>query len=195
MAGRAISTLGYRGMHSYELVFEDYPVPAGNVIGEEAGRGKGFYLQMEGFSFGRLQTAGRALGVMQAALEAAMAYARERKVFGKPLAQYPLTQEKLVRMAAMVQACRQGSYAAARALDEAPAQAQMEASLVKFQACRQAEWITREAQQIHGGMGYAEEFPVSRLFVDARVLSIFEGAEEVLALKVILPALLKAFAA
>jgi (2S)-methylsuccinyl-CoA dehydrogenase len=71
-------------------------------------------------------------------------------------------------------------------------QAQMAASLVKFQACRQAEWITREAQQIHGGMGYAEEFSVSRLFADARVLSIFEGAEEVLALRVILPALLKA---
>jgi (2S)-methylsuccinyl-CoA dehydrogenase len=195
IAGRAIATLGYRGMHSYELILEDYPVPAGNIVGEEAGRGKGFYLQMEGFAFGRLQTAGRALGVMQAALEAAAGYARDRQVFGKPLIHYPLTQEKLVRMAAMVQACRQGSYAAARALDEAPAQAQMEASLVKFQACRQAEWITREAQQIHGGMGYAEEFPVSRLFVDARVLSIFEGAEEVLALKVILPALLKAHGA
>ena len=200
LAGRAIPTMGYRGMHSYELSFEDYPVPAENLVGEEQGRGQGFYLQMEGFAYGRLQTAARALGVMQAALEAAESYARDRHVFGRPLERYPLTQEKLVRMAAMVQACRQGTYAAARALDEvadgAPAatrmQAQMAASLVKFQACRQAEWITREAQQIHGGMGYAEEFPVSRLFADARVLSIFEGAEEVLALRVILPALLKA---
>jgi (2S)-methylsuccinyl-CoA dehydrogenase len=195
MAGRAIATQGYRGMHSYELIFEDYPVPAENLIGEEAGRGKGFYLQMEGFAFGRLQTAGRALGLMQAALEAATGYARARQVFGQPLIGYALTQEKLVRMAAMVQTCRQACYAAARRLDEDPAAAQMEASLVKFLACRQAEWITREAQQIHGGMGYAEEFPVSRLFVDARVLSIFEGAEEVLALKVILPALLKAHGA
>ncbi|MFI5400519.1 MAG: acyl-CoA dehydrogenase family protein [SAR324 cluster bacterium] len=192
IAGRAIPTLGYRGMHSYELIFEDYPVPAENAVGEDGGRGKGFYLQMEGFAYGRLQTAGRALGVMQAALEAAESYTRDRHVFGRPLIRYPLTQEKVVRMAAMVQACRQGCYAAARALDDAPAAAQMEASLVKFQACRQAEWITREAQQLHGGMGYAEEFPVSRLFADARVLSIFEGAEEVLALRVILPALLKA---
>jgi (2S)-methylsuccinyl-CoA dehydrogenase len=192
MAGRAIATQGYRGMHSYELIFEDYPVPAENLVGEEAGRGKGFYLQMEGFAFGRLQTAGRALGLMQAALEATVSYARTRQVFGQPLLGYPLTREKIVRMAAMVQTCRQSTYAAARRLDEDPAGAQMEASLVKFLACRQAEWITREAQQIHGGMGYAEEFPVSRLFVDARVLSIFEGAEEVLALKVIFPALLKA---
>jgi (2S)-methylsuccinyl-CoA dehydrogenase len=205
MAGRAIPTMGYRGMHSYELSFEDYLVAAENLVGEEGGRGKGFYLQMEGFAYGRLQTAGRALGVMQAALEAAEAYAHERHVFGRPLIRFPLTQEKLVRMAAMVQSCRQGTYAAARALDGIPdgaavagapaaaaLQAQMAASLVKFQACRQAEWITREAQQIHGGMGYAEEFAVSRLFADARVLSIFEGAEEVLALKVILPALLKA---
>ncbi|HEX7928493.1 MAG TPA: acyl-CoA dehydrogenase, partial [bacterium] len=157
------------------------------------GRGKGFYLQMEGFAYGRLQTAGRALGLMQAAWEGALGYARERKVFGQPLAAYGLTQEKLVRMAATVQACRQATYAAARLLDaaEGTPRGQMEASLVKFLACRQAEWLTREAQQIHGGMGYAEEFPVSRWFVDARVLSIFEGAEEVLALKVIAPALLR----
>ena len=192
LAGRAIATLGYRGMHSYELLFEDYPVPAEALVGEDSGRGKGFYLQMEGFAYGRLQTAGRALGVMQAALEAATGYARDRNVFGQALVRYALTREKLVSMAAMVHACRHAIYASARLLDEAAGQGHMEASLVKFLACRQAEWITREAQQIHGGMGYAEEFPVSRLFVDARVLSIFEGTEEVLALKVILPALLKA---
>jgi len=150
-------------------------------------------LQMEGFAYGRLQTAGRALGLMQAAWEAALGYARERKVFGQSLDAYGLTQEKLVRMAATVQACRQATYAAARLLDgaEGSGRGQMEASLVKFLSCRQAEWLTREAQQIHGGMGYAEEFAVSRWFVDARVLSIFEGAEEVLALKVIVPALLR----
>jgi (2S)-methylsuccinyl-CoA dehydrogenase len=193
LTGRAIATLGYRGMHSYELSFDDYLVPADNLVGGDAGRGKGFYLQMEGFAYGRLQTAGRALGLMQAAWEAARAYARERIVFGKPLAAYSLTQEKLVRMAATVQACRQATYAAARLLDGAAGsgRGQMEASLVKFLACCQAEWLTREAQQIHGGMGYAEEFPVSRWFVDARVLSIFEGAEEVLGLKVIVPALLR----
>jgi (2S)-methylsuccinyl-CoA dehydrogenase len=193
MTGRAIATLGYRGMHSYELSFDNYPVPAANLVGGEAGRGRGFYLQMEGFAYGRLQTAGRALGVMQAAWEAARSYARDRSVFGKPLAARGLTREKLARMVATVEACRQTTYAAARLLDGAAGtgRGQMEASLVKFLACRQAEWITREAQQLHGGMGYAEEFPVSRWFVDARVLSIFEGAEEVLGLKVIAPALLR----
>lgn len=199
LTGRAIATLGYRGMHSYELRFEDYFVPGDNLVGGAAGRGRGFYLQMEGFAFGRLQTAARAVGLMQAAYEAARGYARARTVFGKPLADHPLTREKLGAMAATVQACRQATYAAARRLD-APAaggpgaagrDGQLEASLVKLLACRQAERVTREAQQLHGGMGYAEEFPVSRYFVDARVLSIFEGTEEVLALRVILPALLK----
>jgi (2S)-methylsuccinyl-CoA dehydrogenase len=166
-------------------------VPAENLIGEAQGRGRGFYLQMEAFGAGRLQTAGRALGVMQAAYEAARDYATSRVVFGKALAEYPLTLEKLARMACTISACRQSSYSAARLMDQGGGQ--VEASMVKFFACRQAEWITREAQQLHGGMGYAEEFPVSRYFVDARVLSIFEGTEEVLGLKVIVPALLKPY--
>jgi (2S)-methylsuccinyl-CoA dehydrogenase len=193
LSGRAISTLGYRGMHSFLLTFEDFLVPAHNLVGEENGRGRGFYLQMEGFAFGRLQTAGRALGVMQSALEQARTYTRERAVFGKPLTAFPLTREKLARMAATVQASRQATYAAARRLDAG--EGQVEASLVKLFTGRNAEWITREAQQLHGGMGYAEEYAVSRLFVDARVLSIFEGAEEVLALRVILPALLRPYLA
>ncbi|HUJ74583.1 MAG TPA: acyl-CoA dehydrogenase family protein, partial [bacterium] len=195
LAGRAIATLGYRGMHSYELQLEDFLVPEANLVGGEPGLGRGFYLQMDAFSYGRLQTAARALGVMQAAWEAASQYAQARTVFGRSLAQYSLTREKLARMAAQVHACRQAAYATARLLDE-PAEGggapgQMEASLVKMLACRQAEWVTREAQQLHGGMGYAEEFAVSRLYVDARVLSIFEGTDEVLALRVVLPALLK----
>ena len=191
LAGRAIATLGYRGMHSFELTFEDYFLPAQNLLGEEAGRGRGFYLQMEGFAFGRLQTAARALGVMQSAYEAARGYSAERRVFGKLLGDFPLSREKLVRMAATVQASRQATYAAARLLNGG--EGQVEASLVKLLACHHAEWITREAIQLHGGMGYAEEFPVSRLFADARVLTIFEGAEEVLALRVIVPALLKRY--
>jgi (2S)-methylsuccinyl-CoA dehydrogenase len=189
--GRAIATLGYRGMHSFELTFEDYFVPAAGLVGEEAGRGQGFYLQMEGFSYGRLQTAARALGVMQSALEHGRGYAESRRVFGKPLRDFPLTREKLAQMAAAVQASRQATYAAARLLDAG--EGQMEASLVKLFACHNAEWITREAMQLHGGMGYAEEFAVSRLFADARVLSIFEGAEEVLALRVIVPTLLRRY--
>jgi len=183
LTGKAIPTLGYRGMHSYDLFFEDYFVPAENLIGEKKGEGKGFYYTMAGFSGGRIQTAARATGVMQAAYEKALSYANERVVFDKPLGEFQLTQVKLVRMLATITASRQFSYDVASLLDEG--KGQMEASLIKLFACRAAEWITREAMQIHGGMGYAEENAVSRYFADARVLSIFEGTEEVLALKVI----------
>ncbi len=189
--GKAIPTIGYRGMHSYEVAFENYWVPEENLIGGTEGLGKGFYLQMEGFAGGRLQTAARALGVMQAAFESALRYSDERKVFGKPIFDYGMTQWKLVRMAALIQAARQASYHACKLMDEH--QGQMEASLVKFYTSKISEWVTREALQIHGGYGYAEEYAVSRYFVDARVFSIFEGAEEVLALKVIAPALLKQY--
>jgi (2S)-methylsuccinyl-CoA dehydrogenase len=183
LEGRPIDTLGYRGMHSYELSFEDWFVPAANLVGESEGLGKGFYLQMQGFENGRLQTAARALGIMQAAYEAAFSYAANRKVFGSPIGDYQLTQAKLGRMAVLIQATRQSSYHVARLM--AQGEGTLEASMVKAYVCRAAEWVTREALQIHGGMGYAEEFPVSRYFVDARVLSIFEGADETLALKVI----------
>jgi (2S)-methylsuccinyl-CoA dehydrogenase len=183
MEGRPIDTLGYRGMHSYEVAFENWFVPDANLVGGEAGLGRGFYLQMQGFENGRLQTAARALGVMQAAYEAAYDYAVNRKVFGSPIVDYQLTRAKLARMAVIIQATRQFSYQVARMM--AKGEGALEASMVKAYVCRAAEWVTREAMQIHGGMGYAEEFPVSRYFVDARVLSIFEGADETLALKVI----------
>ncbi|HEY1830686.1 MAG TPA: acyl-CoA dehydrogenase family protein [Acidimicrobiales bacterium] len=183
LEGRPIDTLGYRGMHSYELSFENWFVPEANLIGGTEGLGKGFYLQMQGFENGRLQTAARALGVMQAAYEAALEYATNRVVFGSPILSYQLTQAKLGRMAVIIQATRQSSYQVARLM--ARGEGALEASMVKAYVCRAAEWVTREAMQIHGGMGYAEEFSVSRYFVDARVLSIFEGADETLALKVI----------
>jgi len=183
MEGRPIDTLGYRGMHSYELAFEDYLVPAENLIGGEEGQGRGFYYQMAGFENGRLQTAARAIGVMQAAYEAAKAYATDRVVFGQPIGEYQLTQAKLTRMAALIQASRQFAYSVGRQM--AKGEGKMEASMIKAYVCKAAEWVTREAMQIHGGMGYAEEYPVSRYFVDARVLSIFEGADETLCLKVI----------
>jgi (2S)-methylsuccinyl-CoA dehydrogenase len=181
--GRPIDTIGYRGMHSYELSFEAWWVPESSLIGGEGGLGKGFYLQMEGFENGRLQTAARAVGVMQAAYEAAREYALNRKVFGHAIAEYELTRVKLARMAIIIQASRQFSYEVATLM--AKGQGAMEASMVKAYVCKAAEWVTREALQIHGGMGYAEEYTVSRLFVDARVLSIFEGADETLCLKVI----------
>jgi (2S)-methylsuccinyl-CoA dehydrogenase len=144
---------------------------------------------MEGFENGRLQTAARAIGVMQAAYEAARDYAAERVVFGSPVGDYQLTQVKLARMAVSIQGARQFAYAVARMM--AKGEGTLEASMVKAYVCKAAEWVTREAMQIHGGMGYAEEFPVSRYFVDARVLSIFEGADETLCLKVIARRLLE----
>jgi (2S)-methylsuccinyl-CoA dehydrogenase len=183
MEGRPIDTIGYRGMHSYEIALDDWFVAAGNQVGGEEGLGRGFYLQMEGFENGRLQTAARAVGIMQAAYEEARRYAADRVVFGQPIAEYQLTQAKLGRMAFTIQAARQFSYVVARMM--AKGEGALEASMVKAYVCKAAEWVTREAMQIHGGFGYAEEYPVSRYFVDARVLSIFEGADETLCLKVI----------
>jgi (2S)-methylsuccinyl-CoA dehydrogenase len=183
MEGRPIDTIGYRGMHSYEVAFDNWFVDDANLIGGEDGLGKGFYLQMAGFENGRLQTAARAIGVMQAAYEKARQYAADRTVFGKPIGDLQLTQVKLTRMAFTIQAARQSAYAVARLM--AKGEGALEASLIKAYVCKAAEWVTREAMQIHGGMGYAEEYDVSRYFVDARVLSIFEGADETLCLKVI----------
>jgi (2S)-methylsuccinyl-CoA dehydrogenase len=183
MEGRPIDTIGYRGMHSYEIAIENWWVPETNLIGGRDGLGKGFYLQMAGFENGRLQTAARAVGLMQAAYEAAFDYAQNRTVFGQPISEYELTQVKLGRMAVITQASRQFSYAVAEMMGRG--EGAMEASMVKAYVCRAAEWVAREALQIHGGFGYAEEYSVSRLYVDARVLSIFEGADETLCLKVI----------
>ena len=183
LEGRPIDTLGYRGMHSYELSFDSWFVPNDNLVGGEDGLGQGFYFQMAGFENGRLQTAARAIGVMQAAYEAALEYSRNRTVFGEPIINYELTRVKLGTMASIIQCSRQFALEVARLMGAG--EGTMEASMAKAYVCRAAEWVTREALQIHGGMGYAEEFAVSRYFVDARVLSIFEGADETLCLKVI----------
>jgi (2S)-methylsuccinyl-CoA dehydrogenase len=185
MDARAIPTIGYRGMHSFEISFDGWRVPHADVIGEDDGLGRGFYLQMQAFANARLQTAARAQGVMQSALEQAVAYAGQRQVFGTPLADYELNRTKIARMAALLAACRVTSFSVARSLARGDRSAALEASQLKQLSCRVAEWVTREAMQLHGGYGYAEEYTVSRLFVDARVLSIFEGADEVLALRVI----------
>ena len=199
MRARAIGTLGYRGMHSFEIAFEDFHVPASNLIGGEGGIGKGFYLQMGAFANGRVQTAARALGLMQAAFERAVQYANERCVFGAPLAAYQLTKAKVARMAALIAASRVFAYRCAQLLGGGTGPGggagQLEACMVKSMSCLAAEWLTREAMQIHGGYGYAEEYAVSRYFVDARVLSIFEGADETLALRVIIRRLLEAASA
>jgi len=183
MEGRAIDTIGYRGMHSFEVSFDGWRVPHANLIGGDAQLNRGNYLTLGGFENGRIQTAARAIGVMQAAYEAGRDYARDRIVFGQPIAEFQLTKVKLGRMAFLIQAARQYAYEVAKRM--ARSEGALEASMCKAYVCRAAEWVSREAMQLHGGMGYAEEFPVSRYFVDARVLSIFEGADELLCLRVI----------
>jgi (2S)-methylsuccinyl-CoA dehydrogenase len=180
LSGRAIPTVGYRGMHSFTVFFEDWFVPDDCRIGRE---GDGFALQMAGFAGGRIQTAARAVGVMEAALRSAVAYAKERPVFGRKLGDLPLCRRKLAEMAARVALCRQMTYAVCDQMDKG--EGDEAASLVKLLACREAESVAREAMQLHGGMGYSEEYAVSRYWQDARVLSIFEGAEEVLAVMVV----------
>lgn len=189
LRGRAIPTIGYRGMHTFELSFDGLRVPDAGLLGGDNWLNRGFYLQMEGFSMGRIQTAARAVGVMQAALDDTIAYAKARIVFGKPILANQLIRAKIGAMAIRLYASRQLSYRAARLLNGGGGQ--IEASLAKLYAARMAELVTRDAIQIHGAMGYSEETDVARYFLDARVLSIFEGAEEVLSLRVIGKALLK----
>ena len=184
ITGTANPTPGYRGMHSFTLALDHYFVPAEDLVGGEAGLGKGFYLQMGGFAAGRLQTGGRATGVGQASLEKACNYASDRKQFGKPLSEYGLTQYKIGRMATHVMAGRHLTYAAARAM-ERDERASMEAAMCKLFASDVAVWVSQEAQLIHGGWGYSEEDPIARFVADALVLPIFEGVKPILELKVI----------
>jgi (2S)-methylsuccinyl-CoA dehydrogenase len=184
ITGTANPTPGYRGMHSFTLAIDRYFVPEENLVGGEAGVGRGFYLQMGGFAAGRLQTGGRATGVGQAALEKACNYALDRKQFGRPIADFQLTQHKIGRMSTHVAAGRHLSYAAARAM-ESDDRAALEAAMCKLFASDVAVWVTQEAQLIHGGWGYSEEDPVARYVVDALVLPIFEGVKPILELKVI----------
>ena len=185
LSGKADATPGYRGMHSFTLSFERYFVPADNVVGGDAGVGKGMSLQMAGFAAGRLQTGGRACGVAQAALEKTAEYVVDRKQFGKALIDYQLTQYKLGWMATQLAAARAITYAAAGAMDEDERRAAPFAAQAKLLACDVAVAVTQEGQLLHGGWGYAEEYAISRYVVDAQVLPIFEGVKPILQLKVI----------
>ncbi len=191
LAGKADATPGYRGMHSFTLSFENYFVPAENLIGGEAAKNKGFKLQMSGFAAGRLQTGGRACGLAQAALEVSAAYVTDRKQFGQPLADFQLTQYKLGRMASALNASRRLTYKAALEMD-ADEGASLGPAMAKLVACDIAVEVAQEGQLLHGGWGYAEEYPISRYVVDAQVLPIFEGVKPILELKVIARQLLAA---
>ncbi|MCI0814947.1 MAG: acyl-CoA/acyl-ACP dehydrogenase [Chloroflexi bacterium] len=184
ISGIANPTPGYRGMHSFTLAIDNYFVPAENLVGGEDGLGRGFYLQMGGFAAGRLQTGARATGVSQASVEKACNYASDRQQFGKPLADYQLTQYKIGRMSAYTAAGRHLTYAAARIM-QSDERANLEAAMCKVFASDVAVWVSQEAMLIHGGWGYSEEDPIARYTVDALVLPIFEGVKPVVELKVI----------
>jgi (2S)-methylsuccinyl-CoA dehydrogenase len=190
LVGKADATPGYRGMHSFTLNLENWFVPAENLVGGEGGLGKGFYLQMGGFAAGRLQTGGRACGLAQAALEETAKYVAGRAQFGRPIADYQLTQHTLGRMALRLFQARAITYAAALAMDEDERAAGPLAAQAKLLACDIAVEVTQQGQLMHGGWGYAEEYPISRYVVDATVLPIFEGVKPILELKVIGRALL-----
>ena len=176
MSGTEIEVLGYRGMKEYEIAFDGFEVPAANLLGGVEGRG--FKQLMQTFEAARIQTAARAVGVAQAALETAHQYARERKQFGEPIVNFPRVADKLAMMAAEVLIARQLTYFAARRKDSGQ-RCDLEAGMAKLLAARVAWSAADNAVQIHGGNGFALEFPVSRLLCDARILSIFEGAAEI----------------
>ncbi len=185
LEGKADATPGYRGMHSFTLSFERWFVPADNLVGGDAGEGRGFYLQMAGFAAGRLQTGGRACGVAQAAVEKTAEYVVQRSQFKRPIVEFQLTQYTLGRMAAKLAAARAITYAAAEAMDEDERAAAPLAAQAKLLACDVAVEVTQLGQLLHGGWGYAEEYAISRYVVDALVLPIFEGVKPVLELKVV----------
>jgi (2S)-methylsuccinyl-CoA dehydrogenase len=185
LAGKADATPGYRGMHSFTLQLEKYFVPAENLVGGDKGEGRGFYLQMAGFAAGRLQTGGRGCGLTQAALEETAKYVVDRVQFDQPISEFQLTQYTLGRMAAKLAGARAITYAAARAFDEDERAAGPIAAQAKLLACDVAVETTQMGQIMHGGWGYAEEYPISRYVVDATVLPIFEGTKPILELKVV----------
>jgi len=176
MTGGEIEVLGYRGMKEFEIGFDNFEVPAENLLGGE--EGKGFKQLMETFESARIQTAARALGVAQCALDLGLKYAKERIQFGKPLFAFPRVFGKIVSMALEIHIARQLTYFAAREKDEGK-RCDLEAGMSKLLGARVAWAAADNALQIHGGNGFALEYPVSRVLCDARILNIFEGAAEI----------------
>ena len=176
MAGGEIEVLGYRGMKEFDISFDRFAVPAENLLG--GAEGQGFKQLMQTFEAARIQTAARAIGVAQAALDLGLRYGMERVQFGKPIINFPRVSDKLVMMAAEILLARQLTYFAAREKD-AGRRCDLEAGMAKLLAARVAWAAADNALQIHGGNGFALEYPISRVLCDARILSIFEGAAEI----------------
>ena len=176
LTGGEIEVLGYRGMKEYELAFDGFEVKAGNLLGGVPGQG--FKQLMQTFEAARIQTAARAIGVAQSAFDLGLRYAQERIQFGKPLIAFPRVADKLAMMAAEILIARQLTYFAAREKD-AERRCDLEAGMAKLLGARVAWAAADNALQIHGGNGFALEYPVSRVLCDARILNIFEGAAEI----------------
>jgi (2S)-methylsuccinyl-CoA dehydrogenase len=176
MSGTEIEVLGYRGMKEYEIAFDGFEVKAENLLGGV--EGLGFKQLMQTFESARIQTAARAIGVAQAAMEQALAYGQARVQFGVPIVSFPRVADKLAMMAAEIMVARQLTYFAAREKDSGR-RCDLEAGMAKLLAARIAWANADNAVQIHGGNGFALEFPVSRILCDARILNIFEGAAEI----------------
>ncbi len=176
MSGGEIEVLGYRGMKEYEIAFDGFKIPADSLLGGV--EGQGFKQLMETFESARIQTAARAVGVAQCAFELGLRYARERVQFGKQLIAFPRVADKIAMMAVEIHIARQLAYFAARAKDEGR-RCDLEAGMAKLLGARVAWAAADNALQIHGGNGFALEYPISRVLCDARILNIFEGAAEI----------------
>ncbi|XDB00197.1 acyl-CoA dehydrogenase family protein [Sulfitobacter sp. LCG007] len=176
MTGGEIEVLGYRGMKEYELAFDGFEVKRENLLGGE--EGKGFKQLMETFESARIQTAARAVGVAQSALDVALQYARDRKQFGRALVDFPRVSSKLAMMAVEIMIARQLTYFSAREKDQGH-RCDLEAGMAKLLGARVAWAAADNGLQIHGGNGFALEYRISRLLCDARILNIFEGAGEI----------------
>ncbi len=176
MSGTEIEVLGYRGMKEYEIAFDGFEVKAENLLGGV--EGLGFKQLMQTFEAARIQTAARAVGVAQSAMEEALTYAEQRQQFGEPIVGFPRVSDKIAMMAVEITVARQLTYFAARQKDSGR-RCDLEAGMAKLLAARVAWSSADNAVQIHGGNGFALEFPVSRILCDARILNIFEGAAEI----------------
>jgi len=176
MSGGEIEVLGYRGMKEYEISFDNFEVPVSALLGGE--EGNGFKQLMETFEAARIQTAARATGVAQSAMDLALKYAGDRNQFGKPIISFPRVANKIVMMAIETMITRQLTYFAAREKDQGR-RCDVEAGMAKLLGARTAWSAADNALQIHGGNGFALEYPVSRILCDARILNIFEGAAEI----------------
>jgi (2S)-methylsuccinyl-CoA dehydrogenase len=176
MSGGEIEVLGYRGMKEYDISFDGFEVPASQLLGGT--EGQGFKQLMATFEAARIQTAARAVGVAQSALDLALAYALDRRQFGRPIIEFPRVANKIAMMAVEVMIARQITYFAAREKDQGR-RCDLEAGMAKLIAARIAWAAADNALQIHGGNGFALEYPISRVLCDARILNIFEGAAEI----------------